>query len=284
MQKVTIDVETLKHLHILLSNEKSIIFQYANNQILKIFNQKYQNFSKSLGVDLEQKILNSTHIDSFTNLVYPNESIYDNSTNFLGYLMDKIEGKSYKEIKHERNVQNHHPTLLDYAKLYQQFAIALDRATKNNIVIPDFATCSNIIIPNQENSEIKIIDYDGIQIKQYGALFVSSNIKSKLIYSEKYFRDYRFTTELNRLSLLYLYFVDVLKIHLINYDYHSINNILKYIGLDDKDIKESIYSIYSKTEANPDFSNIFYRLEELYNLENKDQYNNEPVKLLKKYQ
>ncbi|MBO5138927.1 MAG: hypothetical protein J6B89_04765 [Bacilli bacterium] len=46
--------------------------------------------------------------------------------------------------------------------------------------------------------------YDRIQTKSDSAISIPSHIKGKLIYSEKYSQDYRFITELNRLSLLYL--------------------------------------------------------------------------------
>ena len=63
--------------------------------------------------------------------------------------------------------------LYQFAKLFRNIENAVK--TSPNIIIPDLCSCDNILVG--KNNTIKLIDYDGFQVKDTKTAFISSSSK-----------------------------------------------------------------------------------------------------------
>ncbi|MBO5138315.1 MAG: hypothetical protein J6B89_01575 [Bacilli bacterium] len=258
----------------IISSTKNSCIIDAEDKILKIYNPQYIMYMLEQGISLEAKIKEAKNLSDIDEIVKPTgvEKMFND---FIGFSMKKIKGTLYNEIPYDKEI-----TLEDYAILYNRFEQILKKATENNIVISDFANGSNIIFEDSDNpnikfinKEIKIIDYDGMQIKKHRTNCMSDAILCPLIYTEKYLDNNNlFTPELNSLSLLYLYFTDVLqfKINMVGQSFYGqtlrLSDAMQLIGIDDDFIIREISKLYNPDVKNPDFSDVFYKIAEKYEL------------------
>lgn len=263
----------------ILDVKNNILHQTRNSRIIdagknvfKIYNPEYIINMLSKGISLEDKILESEILQHIDGIVFPNGIKYiDNQ--FSGFRMEKLNGTPYSRIPYDNIF------LEDYAILYSKFEEILDKASEANIVITDFANGGNIILENSDDCnakitdrKINIIDDDGMQIKNHKTNVITDSILCPLIYTDKYFRDGYYTTELNSLSLLYFYFADVLQFklnmveNLVASGNISFRDIMEVLGIDDEIIIREILKSYYADVANPHFSRIFDRIAEKYDL------------------
>lgn len=289
MRKIQVDELNLNDENIITETIFSYIVKYGDN-ILKIHKPEYLELLQLNNIDIEKKILYTEKISDLNEMVLPISILYFRDE-VVGYEMENVSGVSYDKVVCDSSYN-----LMDYAKLYYRFEQILEKATNNNIVITDFCSTSNILFLCGDkgritDNDIKIIDYGDMQVADNGTIIISSGIHSSLTNMAKYKKENLYTTELNSLSLLYLYFSDVLHVDLkIAYRDHfkgnllTLPDLLNMIGLNDNKIIELVNIIYDQNVRNPRFSDVFFKIAELYDLcENHSSFDNiSDVKLVKK--
>lgn len=202
-----IEVSTFKEKKLVHIGEGSKIYELPNNRILKIINQELIEEFSSLGFSYETKILN-TKAKKVKEIVGPTAMIY-NGQNFCGYTMKKIIGTEINDFLTALNPKDKY-SFAFLTNFYAKLEDIIRRANKEGIVVPDMCTKGNIFI--QENQEMKLLDFDGIQFGQTDfAPAISSDLGSPMPYfqSSKYsVRPGTFTTEIDKTSLsIFLFLV-----------------------------------------------------------------------------
>lgn len=260
----------------ILKQETDLSCIYERNRcIYKILKPYYLHTLDEYGIDIEAKLLYNNQITDFDELVLPTGIVYSNGK-VVGYEMEKVKGTNYNQIPYDSTY-----TLMDYANLYYRFEKIMKKASDNGIVITDFTNCSNILFldePNKikQNNPIKILDYNDMQVGEHRTFVLSESIAVPLTHTIKYRNPITnlYTPELNKLSLLILYFADALCLNLANIqelsgdkEDFSITEMLNLLGLDDDIIGREISKVCKQNVPNPYYSDIFYRIAELYRRE-----------------
>lgn len=188
--------------------ETSVICQLQNGDILKLFTPLYRFVLNCSRINLNAKIGEVDKRFHRPEIVVPKSVAQSALGEVEGYTMDKIDGvglMKYIISIAKSGVRD----LNEITILYKKIEEAVKASS--NIVFPDLCTISNILITN--NGDVKLIDYDGLQINNHKAVSVSSNLTGdnpigidKLTTREsKYFKNGLFTKELDKKSLMYLY-------------------------------------------------------------------------------
>ena len=256
-----------------LKRQNANLFVTVNGQMVKIFNNEFLLNDKPLCVHTEEKIKQSEKIE-VTALVKPKSIIYKDN-NFVGYRMPFIPGPSLtnytKTVKQSKRL-----------KFAKELIISLEKTIldleKYNIVMPNLIEPGNIII--NKNEGLKLIDYDDIQINHnLSNSFPSELGSSKNYINTKYthfgrmaFEPQHFTSELNRLSLLVLYFKTAFNIDLISQKGINKNlllvQIIHKLGLEDDLIAQKVYRIYNNDATIGLISEDAKRIEKEYQFNN----------------
>ena len=231
---------------LLAETAHSGVFSKPIGSALKLLCPDYLELLNSNGFSLENKILNSSKLDLFPEIVVPNSIVYDNFDNFMGYLMPIITADTY-------NAYNSNKTALSseiacdlsiYAREFSKIEGIVKRS--DDVVFADLLDPNNIML-NEKN--YYFVDYDGLQVNGFlSDSFVEFYDKYK---GTKYVDGKFFTKQYDIRNLIYLYFDSV-----FNYDLSRIDGVseadrssfidceLSGFGLDFDEIKDKVYKLY----------------------------------------
>lgn len=255
----------------LTRTQASSIYRLSNGDILKIFSPLTKQFYLIGGISLEKKILFAKGVQNVPEIVIPNGVVY-NDGNFMGYTMEYIDGISYND-KYDRLSSMQNMSLLYHANSYSQIESIVKRGNKQGIVFPDLLTCDNIIY--DEYGNIKIIDYDGLQIGNYGVISMSTSLgKDNSIYNiRKYSINGIYTPNLDMKSLIILYFLSTFNIDLEATRRAGVplDQIFKLLGSTDNDFNHKVWKCYQDNASNEFLGSDVYRLADNYTLIPKTQ-------------
>lgn len=252
--------------------ETAIIYSLPNNKIFKMFNSNYLTMFKIVGINIEKKLLTADTMNLPKEIIKPEVLVY-NGSEIIGYVMPKAKGLNY-------NTRDNNLTLFERSNLFQyaDLHFGLEKIIRStpDIVYPDLCTCENIYISDKN---IKLIDYDGFQIAQHKTLDISSSLGNQAQYfnTSKYItKDLLFTKELDKKSLIILYFLTTFNIDLnrvgtiinpITNQPFTLEEVLSYIGLDDYDIMNKVWKIFQNNKENEWLGEDVYRLAYEYELQ-----------------
>lgn len=262
------DIKTIKEIG---SGENSRVYITADGSVLKIFNPFIFMLYSLSGTSLEEKILNSSPVSGVPEIVTPTSAVYDNSK-FVGYTMDFVKGKSSNEIDDNLTISQR-SNLSMYARMHHRLEDLVKRGNDKGIVFPDLATCDNIIIRN--DGSIRLIDYDGLQVGKYKTVCISTNLGDNSQYMiPKYQKDFLFNPNLDKKSLINLYFLDAFNINLEmvgRYNPYTggnvtLSDVFEQIGLDDYDVQHKVWKCFQNDVDNDFLGSDVDRIADKYNL------------------
>lgn len=188
---------------------------YDHNNPILLGSSSFDDFILKNRELMEQKCLVSKDFsDLSSSICMPTTMIYKKDGTFIGYMQDKIEGKSLFDYRYnlQNNVELATSILLDLTNIVKN-------ANEAGINITDLSNLSNIIITPE--LEVKLIDYDDFQINRLNSLVKSEVLSFKnnpILKTSKYYKDGLFTSNLDKISLL-------------NTIYYSLEN-LELLGTD----------------------------------------------------
>ena len=189
----------------------TIYYLPRTNQVLKVFQPKFLYFLKSIGINMEEKILLSEKLNISPEIIKPTSIVYDNNGNFIAYTTPYQKEKNFNQWDINSTLSEKED-LSRYAKIHYN----IEKIVKNSpdIVMPDLCSCDNILVG--KNDTIKLIDYDGLQTKNIPTFSISSSLGDQLQYfnSSKYYQGRLFTKELDKKSLIILYFFSAFNVDL----------------------------------------------------------------------
>lgn len=248
MKKVYID--QLKITKAIGQSQQANIYQLNDGSILKLFNPMILYFYKNIGYNLEKKILDAKPLFNIPEIIVPKQIVLDRKNNFNGYTMDKAKGIDFDNYDNTLSLEQKED-LYEYAKIYNKLEDIVKRGHKEQIIFPDLCTCENIFIDDDGN--LKLIDYDGLQVKKHISPHMSTSLGDQDQYLiPKYFKNDLFTENLDKKSLIVLYFLDVFNVNLntvgkinpISKEVVTLDFIFNAIGLDDYDVQNKVWKCF----------------------------------------
>lgn len=259
----------LQHKTIIYDGETSTIYRLDDGRIAKVRKRTVFGSCMLLGINYEDKILD-TRARQVGGIVYPLTAIYD-KIRCVGYTMEEVHDPSLNQVT-ERATLEDIVNLRKYFEIYEKLEKLIFRANKQDIIVPDLCTCDNIIIT--PNGEIKLIDYDEMQIGPNDkALTLSTSLgdPAKYLSSKKFSTDFfHFTKELDKTSLTILMFLWI-----FNVDLKKVGQMNPYTGkpLTLKEIFECLgiedLEFMRKVEANlSSYKRGEYLVKDLYRIVN----------------
>lgn len=287
MEKVVYSRRELHNLEIYNTSGSSSVIYRDGNKIIKIYECGF--YFDGLIDNIYNKIVFPKDSELIPEIVRPISLVYENESDFsirpgniIGSITPFIEGETYfnivNRLKNKYDILN--PNV--FISYYMEFERILKSGSDKKIVFKDFTNRRNIIIDPNDN--MKIIDYEGIQIGRYNVLEISRNLIDdvlgdgcdQIIYNGKYYDNFLCTTELNVYNEYILYFLDLLDRN-IGREYtrnkrmnRSIDYMFDSIGLDDYDIQHKIWKLFQNEYYNEYLEDDLYRISELYNVKRCD--------------
>lgn len=248
-------------------NSMNLVYKVGDHEILKIFGKLYMKFHDRFEKNLETRIMESKK--DLYGIATPTSPAYYNGE-FVGYFQDYVDGISYAQ-KNNRLTLQEKKDLYYYANEY----LKLEKIVKAhpNIVFPDLLTHDNVI--SNENGELTLIDYDGMQIDENGVLLISEAIgEEEIIGNPKYMKGLGvYTKELDIKSLFHWYFfiafnIDLRMVGAVNPqtgEAITVEDVFRTINLDNPDIMNKVCKVFS-SEKNEYLGEDVLKIAEKYDM------------------
>jgi len=229
------------------------LYKTNDNKVFKFFDMDYLISMLDNGYDIEKKVLYGGELINVPEIVVPDSAVYDGN-NFVGYTMPFFDGISiYDFVEYNR-----HNFSLDFLT---NFFLKLEDVVKKseNVVFPDLLSNGNILV---NRTDMRLIDFDGLQIGEFKSPAISSSLGNMDIYdSDKYKKDGLYTKNIDIKSLIYLYFDLVFDCELreldnigLNYGSCMKNERLKflfnYYNINDSELFDKVWRLYIDNESN----------------------------------
>ena len=160
-----------------------------------------------------------------------------------------------------------------YADEHMKLESIVKRGNDAGIVFPDLCTCDNIFIDSSGN--MNFIDYDGLQVGNHITPILSTSLGRQEQYlCSKYYKNGLFTPELDKKSLIILYFLTAFNINLgkvgminpANNDEVTLDFVFESIGLDDYDIQDKVWKCLQSKYKNEFLGDDVYHIADYYDM------------------
>ena len=265
MEKISFS-DLKSHLnYIFCSRDVSTLYLTDDNRIFKKFNSDYLVDSLNDGYNFESKVLEYSYLIDVNNIIVPDCVVYDSDT-FIGYTMPYFNGVSIYDLVYCNNG-------FFSLKNLTGFFVNLENIVRNskNIVFPDILTDGNILV---SNTDIALIDYDGLQICDSLTPDFSTALGDKVNYIDtKYMNDCAYTKEMDIKSLIYLYFSLVFDYDLSELDECCsdirirVQNIFDMLGIDNYSLYDKVCRLYNNDVNNIYLGDTIFELADKYEID-----------------
>ena len=266
-----VQVDDIKIVKELSSSENSTVYRTMDGSVLKVFSPFLLKLYEAVEINLEEKIVNSKKIESVPEIVTPTSAVYDRDS-FIGYTMKHVKGNSYKDLESRLTI-GQRANLKMYAHMHRKLESIVVRGNSRGVVFPDLCTTDNIMIT--DDGRIRLIDYDGLQVGKYKSVGISTNLGDCSQYMiPKYQENFLFNSNLDKKSLIELYFLDALNINLEMVGQYNpyikrnitLDDIFEQIGLDDNDVKHKVWKCFDDKSDNEFLGSDVDRIADQYKL------------------
>lgn len=270
MKKIKLEDLSKQGLSAVFRGKDTTIFKTNEGEIFKCFEPKYLSFLDKGGINLERNILDSKPIDGVGDIITPNNAVYLNDS-FLGYTADFVDGVDLDSYLRSLSV-GQKCDLEGYASLYHDIEKVVKDA--KNVVFPDLCTLSNMMVTDE--GIIKFVDYDGLQVDDKKTACISTLLgEQEQYFNDKYLSGELYTKELDKKSLIMLYFITTFnvdlnyvgKINQITGKIITLDDIFNQIGLHDDDIKHKVWKCFQINVENDYLGEDVDRISQEYDME-----------------
>ena len=269
MEKINISQLSEEGLTKVFEGKKATIYKTTSGEMFKSFSRDYLRFLISGGINLEKNILKSKPVLDIPNIIVPNKAVYSDGF-FLGYTTEFVEGVNLNAFLNGLSLGQKYD-LDGYASLYSDIENVVKGAS--NIVFPDLCTLTNLIVT--DNGDINFVDYDGLQVDGRKTACVSTMLGNQEQYfNNKYLKGDIYTKELDKKSLIMLYFITTFNVDLnyignvnnITGGVITLDDIFNQIGLKDDDIKHKVWKCFQSDVENDYLGDDVYRIANDYDM------------------
>ena len=266
MEKIIMNNTKLRNMK-LVSDTRARVYT-KGNKMYKILRESPKGLKLAHNKILEVASLNLEEIEQPLKLIYLNGR-------FRGYVSAKVNGPTLVDYIDHLTFKEYY-NLKVLTNIYENIIKVIDSGNKNGIVFPDLGTLDNFIVTK---NGYKYIDLVGLQIKKYGTVDYSTLLGReedlyRILENPKYLTEDRlFTPEIDKLSLIYLYFFLVFKIELSSKkelgSERVISKIFREIRLKDYDLMHKVWLLNQSDKPNEFILDEVRKISENYTLINE---------------
>lgn len=279
MRRFNLTNELINNSQLISASDFSYVFKMTNGNYLKLFSDKSLLAYKEIKVNLEDKLNSANKLGITNDIVKPCAVAYFRGE-AVGYEISPANGINFNQYDDTLTLQDR-LDLYAYADVHKKIEDIV--RTNKNIVVPDLCSCDNIYI--DQNHNITLIDYDGMQIGPYRSFMISSllGVQRDIVENPKYFNKETglYSKTLDIRSSIILYFITALNVNLTSVGVTApgekepitLDFIFNTINLDDPDICHNVWKMFQKDQKEEFLENTVYEIAEKYNLTVAGMYN-----------
>lgn len=260
MEKIKFNMNSLSGSMLLSSNFDGNLYRLSDGSVLKLFNAVYWDFYKKVIIDMEEKILHADTI-SHPRIIVPDKICYMNDY-VAGYIRRDVAGKTFKEVFNNES-DNDKVNLYRYALIHHNLENVLEECS--DIVFPCLCDGTGIYLgqdfkPYFTSSEE--LQYDGFKATRF-----SKKLCLRDFNCSKYLNNNGlFTKNLDKMSSIYLYFLNTFNLDLSKTDSTSVGEVFNRLGLKDDDVCHKVWSLFDKDSDNDFLGDDVFRIAEEYDM------------------
>ena len=244
MEKMKLTMESLSGSILLSSDFDGNLYRLSDGSILKLFNAVYLDSYKRQNIDLKEKMLQVETIHHPRIIVPDRMCCMDDDV--AGYIRRDVSGRSFTEVFSNES-DNDKVNLYRYALIHHNLESVVEECS--DIVFP--CLCDETGIYLGQDFKPYFVNFEELQHGTFRAGRVSKKLGLKTDSNDsRYLSDGLFTKNLDKMSSIYLYFLNTFNVDLSKFDSTSVGEVFNRLGLKDDDICHKVWSLFDKDYDN----------------------------------
>ncbi len=264
MDRVDLTKENFKDME--LKSQTTSLVCFKDNLVYKVFNPQIVELNTAKKRVEYSTDLNLYHIERPKDLLYMKDK-------FIGFSSYKIEGVELNKYLYNVLPSGAYYNLEILAYIFKDLEKIVTKANEEGIVMPDLGSLQNILITKKG---LFYVDYSGLQVRDARTSDISTllvnNCWSKMFDCNKYFNeDLLFTPEIDKATIIHLFFALAFRINLKNYDFkeaHVLKEVFeKKFNIMDRELMYKVWLLYQDNYANEFIADYLEELAHSYKIE-----------------
>ena len=253
-------MESLSGSILLSSDFDGNLYRLSDGSILKLFNAVYLDSYKRQNIDLKEKMLQVENIHHPRIIVPDKMCCMDDDV--AGYIRRDVSGRSFTEFFSNES-DNDKVNLYRYALIHHNLESVVEECS--DIVFP--CLCDETGIYLEQDFKPYFVNFEELQHGTFRAGRVSKKLGLKTDSNDsRYLSDGLFTKNLDKMSSIYLYFLNTFNVDLSKFDSTSVGEVFNRLGLKDDDICHKVWSLFDKDYDNDFLGDDVFRIAEEYEM------------------
>ena len=260
MEKMKLTMESLSGSILLSSDFDGNLYRLSDGSILKLFNAVYLDSYKRQNIDLKEKMLQVETIHHPRIIVPDRMCCMDDDV--VGYIRRDVSGRSFTEFFSNES-DNDKVNLYRYALIHHNLESVVEECS--DIVFP--CLCDETGIYLEQDFKPYFVNFEELQHGTFRAGRVSKKLGLRTDSNDsRYLSDGLFTKNLDKMSSIYLYFLNTFNVDLSKFDSTSVGEVFNGLGLKDDDISHKVWSLFDKDYDNDFLGDDVFRIAEEYDM------------------
>ncbi|MDY5993040.1 MAG: hypothetical protein SPJ06_03510 [Bacilli bacterium] len=260
MEKMKLTMESLSGSILLSSDFDGNLYRLSDGSILKLFNAVYLDSYKRQNIDLKEKMLQVETIHHPRIIVPDRMCCMDDDV--VGYIRRDVSGRSFTEFFSNES-DNDKVNLYRYALIHHNLESVVEECS--DIVFP--CLCDETGIYLEQDFKPYFVNFEELQHGTFRAGRVSKKLGLRTDSNDsRYLSDGLFTKNLDKMSSIYLYFLNTFNVDLSKFDSTSVGEVFNGLGLKDDDICHKVWSLFDKDYDNYFLGDDVFRIAEEYDM------------------
>ncbi len=260
MEKMKLTMESLSGSILLSSKFDGNLYRLSDGSVLKLFNSVYLDSYKKMDIDLKEKLLQADTI-SHPRIIVP-DKMYCIDDYVAGYIRRDVSGRSFADVFSNES-DNDKVNLYRYSIIHHNLESVVEECS--DIVFP--CLCDGTGIYLGQDFKPYFVNFEELQHGTFRAGRVSKKLGLRDFNSSKYLNNGLFTKNLDKMSSIYLYFLNTFNVDLSKTDSSSIGEVFNRLGLDDDDdICHKVWKLFDKDSDNDFLGDDVFRIADEYDL------------------
>lgn len=260
MEKMKLTMESLSGSILLSSDFDGNLYRLSDGSILKLFNAVYLDSYKRQNIDLKEKMLQVETIHHPRIIVPDKMCCMDDDV--VGYIRRDVSGRSFTEFFSNES-DNDKINLYRYALIHHNLESVVEECS--DIVFP--CLCDETGIYLEQDFKPYFVNFEELQHGTFRAGRVSKNLGLRTDSNDsRYLSDGLFTKNLDKMSSIYLYFLNTFNVDLSKFNSTSVGEVFNGLGLKDDDICHKVWSLFDKDYDNDFLGDDVFRIAEEYEM------------------
>ena len=260
MEKMKLTMESLSGSILLSSDFDGNLYRLSDGSILKLFNAVYLDSYKRQNIDLKEKMLQVETIHHPRIIVPDRMCCRDDDV--VGNIRRDVSGRSFTEFFSNES-DNDKVNLYRYALIHHNLESVVEECS--DIVFP--CLCDETGIYLEQDFKPYFVNFEELQHGTFRAGRVSKKLGLRTDSNDsRYLSDGLFTKNLDKMSSIYLYFLNTFNVDLSKFDSTSVGEVFNGLGLKDDDICHKVWSLFDKDYDNDFLGDDVFRIAEEYDM------------------